>query len=137
MVPSRGDTPTGEADHQDDLKFTEVAAQTLQSIRQVRQLQNRQASLRQFFSPVVMAAVASEDPDVVLAPREADVSVLFCDLRGFARESERSSDLLELLNRVSRALGVTTRHILERGGVVGDFQGDAVMGFWGWATRWR
>ena len=128
----QGDTPTGEADHQDDLKFTEVAAQTLQSIRQVRQLQNRQASLRQFFSPVVMAAVASEDPDVVLAPREADVSVLFCDLRGFARESERSSDLLELLNRVSRALGVTTRHILERGGVVGDFQGDAVMGFWGW-----
>jgi adenylate cyclase len=25
-----------------------------------------------------------------------------------------------------------TRQILEHGGVVGDFQGDAAMGFWGW-----
>jgi adenylate cyclase len=37
-----------------------------------------------------------------------------------------------LLARVSDALGVMTRHILEQGGVVGDFHGDAAMGFWGW-----
>jgi adenylate cyclase len=59
--------------------------------------------------------------------------VLFCDLRGFARTSERSAeDLLGLLNRVSLALGVTTHHIREEGGVLGDFHGDAAMGFWGW-----
>jgi adenylate cyclase len=39
---------------------------------------------------------------------------------------------MSLLQRVSRALGVTTRHILDQNGVVGDFHGDAVMGFWGW-----
>jgi adenylate cyclase len=39
---------------------------------------------------------------------------------------------MNLLQRVSRALGVTTRHILDQNGVVGDFHGDAVMGFWGW-----
>ena len=33
---------------------------------------------------------------------------------------------------MSDALGVTTRHILQTGGVVGDFHGDAAMGFWGW-----
>jgi adenylate cyclase len=54
-------------------------------------------------------------------------------LRGFARESERQAgDLLGLLQRVSRALGVMTHHIRQHGGVVGDFQGDAAMGFWGW-----
>ena len=37
-----------------------------------------------------------------------------------------------LLQRVSRALGVMTAHIRQQGGVVGDFQGDAAMGFWGW-----
>jgi len=58
--------------------------------------------------------------------------VLFCDLRGFSQTSERASDLLGLLERVSRALGVMTHEILEQGGVVGDFQGDAAMGFWGW-----
>ncbi len=59
--------------------------------------------------------------------------MLFCDLRGFSRTSERSaSDLLGLLERVSKALGVMTHQILDHGGVVGDFQGDAAMGFWGW-----
>ena len=59
--------------------------------------------------------------------------MLFCDLRGFSRHSERSAeDLLGLLNRVSQALGVTTHEIREQGGVLGDFHGDAAMGFWGW-----
>lgn len=120
-------------DLRDDLKFAELAASTLSSLRDVRLLERRQASLSQFLSPVVLEALAGQDPDVVLAPRETEVSVLFCDLRGFSRKSEQmADDLLGLLNRVSRALGVTTHHILEHGGVVGDFHGDAAMGFWGW-----
>ncbi|MCL4201124.1 MAG: adenylate/guanylate cyclase domain-containing protein [Pirellulaceae bacterium] len=117
----------------DDLKFTEVVASTLGNTRQSRWLERRQASLTQFFSPVVLEAIAGRDPDQVLAPCETEVSVLFCDLRGFARHSEHSADdLLGLLRRVSGALGVMTRCILEQGGVVGDFHGDAAMGFWGW-----
>src|SRR4029450_11982130 len=78
-------------------------------------------------------AISAQEPEQVLAPREADVTVLFCDLRGFTRESERSAgDLLGLLQRVSQALGVMTHEILAQGGVVGDFHGDAAMGFWGW-----
>jgi adenylate cyclase len=117
----------------DDLKFTELVATTLGSLREVRLLERSQTSLRQFFSPVVTEALAGHDPDEVLAPRETEVSVLFCDLRGFARQSEQAADdLLGLLHRVSDALGVTTHHILDQGGVVGDFHGDAAMGFWGW-----
>ena len=86
-----------------------------------------------FFSPVVLKTLWFQDPEVVLAPREALISVLFCDLRGFSLETERhAGNLLELLHRVSRALGVMTHQILDQGGVVGDFQGDAAMGFWGW-----
>jgi adenylate cyclase len=96
-------------------------------------LQARQAGLSQFFSPVVLDVLAAEDPDVILAPRETQVTVLFCDLRGFSRASEQAADdLMGLLHRVAQVLGVTTRHIFESGGVVGDFQGDATMGFWGW-----
>jgi adenylate cyclase len=40
--------------------------------------------------------------------------------------------LLELLARVSDSLGIMTRSILAHGGVIGDFHGDAAMGFWGW-----
>jgi adenylate cyclase len=120
-------------DIRDDIKFTELAAATLSSLRELNRLGRQQAGLSQFFAPVVMEALGTEDPLRVLAPREADVSVLFCDLRGFSSTSERSgSDLLGLLERVSKALGVMTHQILEQGGVVGDFQGDAAMGFWGW-----
>jgi adenylate cyclase len=120
-------------DIRDDIKFTELAAATLSSLRELNRLGRRQASLSQFFAPVVMEALAAENPETVLAPREAEVSVLFCDLRGFSSTSERSaSDLLGLLERVSKALGVMTHQILDGGGVIGDFQGDAAMGFWGW-----
>ncbi len=121
------------SDLREDVKFTELVAAMLGSLRQMQLLNRQHASLSQFFSPVVLNTLSIEDPDVVLAPRETEVSVLFCDLRGFSRHSERHADsLLELLNRVSKALGVMTHHILEQGGVVGDFQGDAAMGFWGW-----
>lgn len=138
-VTGRFQSPDGEAsgtdpnDLRDDLKFTEVAAATLRSLQELRLLQRQHAVQGQFFSPIVLDALAGEDWEQALAPREADVSVLFCDLRGFSRESEKSAgDLLGLLGRVSKALGVTTHHMLLEGGVVGDFQGDAVMGFWGW-----
>jgi len=120
-------------DLREDVKFTELVAATLSSLRQMRLLERQHASLSQFFSPVVLETLAVEDPEIVLAPRETEVSVLFCDLRGFSRETERhADDLLGLLRRVSKALGVMTRHIRQQGGVVGDFQGDAAMGFWGW-----
>lgn len=128
--------PGGESDPtdlRDDLKFTELVASVLGSLWQLKLLERRNASFSQFFSPAVLAALSETDPDVVLTPRETEVTVLFCDLRGFSKVSEESAgDLKALLDRVSQALGVSTHHILEHGGVVGDFQGDAVMGFWGW-----
>jgi adenylate cyclase len=117
----------------DDVKFAELMATTLGGLRESQRLAVRQASLSQFFSPSVLDTIGNHDPDAALSPRESDVTVLFCDLRGFSRESERSAgDLLGLLARVSEALGVMTHHILLEGGVIGDFHGDAAMGFWGW-----
>jgi adenylate cyclase len=130
---SDADPTADPSDLRNDLKFTELVAALLSSLRHVRLLQRRQALLSQFFSPSVLSTLSDKDADQLLVPRETEVSVLFCDLRGFARESNRSSaDLLGFLERVSKALGVMTRHILDNGGVIGDFQGDATLGFWGW-----
>jgi adenylate cyclase len=123
-------------DAREDVKFAEVVAAALRSLREMRLLERQQATLSQFFSPVVLDSLVVGDPDLVLAPQETEVTVLFCDLRGFSLEAERhADDLLEMLNRVSKALGVMTHQILDQGGVVGDFQGDAAMGFWGWPLR--
>lgn len=127
------DSGSGESDLQGDIKFCELVGTTLRNLLLVKQLERQQASLRAFFSPIVMKAFAGRDPEEVLSPRKCDVSVLFCDLRGFSKTSEQMADnLLELLARVSEALGITTSKILDHGGVIGDFHGDSAMGFWGW-----
>jgi adenylate cyclase len=128
-------TPPGAdpSDLRTDIKFTELVAALLSSLQHVRLLQRRHALLSQFFSPSVLTTLGNQDADKILAPRETEVAVLFCDLRGFSRESDRAAaDLLGLLERVSKALGVMTHHILDNGGVIADFQGDAALGFWGW-----
>jgi adenylate cyclase len=118
---------------EDDVKFAELVGTMIANLRQSRRLERRQAAMRRFFAPVVMEALAGRDTNEVLAPREANLAVMFCDLRGFSKRSERDADqLLELLARVSDALGIMTRHILDTDGVIGDFHGDAAMGFWGW-----
>ena len=117
----------------DDLKFAEVAASTVGNIRGIKKLQATQTQLQQFFPEVVMDAIEASELDELLQPSETRVTVIFCDLRGYSRKSEQlMNDLTGLLNRTSAALSIMTRHILANDGVVGDFHGDAVMGFWGW-----
>lgn len=130
-----GATNVGEADLKGDLRFTELVSDLISSIRQVKSLQHEQAGLAQFFSPAVIEAVRTGS-EAILEPRETDITVLFCDVRGFSRKSEDARDnLSELLNRVSHALGVMTAGILKYDGVIADFQGDAALGFWGWPSE--
>lgn len=117
----------------DDVKFAELVADILGSLRQVQVLRERQGVFRRFFSPGVLGVLAGRDAARALEPREADVTVLFCDLRGFSRTvEENAGQLLDVLTRVSAALGVMTRAIVENRGAIADFLGDAAMGFWGW-----
>lgn len=116
-----------------DIKFTEFIAEIVGSLQRERQLERQQSGLRQFFSPPVLEALGRDLDTSLLEPRECDVTVLFCDLRGFShRAEEESANLTGLLERVSLALEVMTSQILRFGGVTGDFQGDAALGFWGW-----
>ena len=120
-------------DLHDDLKFSEIVATTVSNACDLQAMQKREIALSRFFSPALHQTILSGDPNAILAPRETEVCVLFCDLRGFSRHSEMlADDLLALLERVSKALGIATNRILENGGVIGDFHGDAAMGFWGW-----
>ena len=84
-------------------------------------------------SPPVLESLGHDLDTSLLEPRECDVTVMFCDLRGFSQQpKEQADNLTGLLERVSLALEVMTSQILRFGGVTGDFQGDAALGFWGW-----
>jgi adenylate cyclase len=127
------DSQTGERRLHADIKFTEFIADIVGSLQRQRRLERQQFGLRQFFSPPILEALGRDLDTSLLEPRECDVTVLFCDLRGFShRAEEESENLTGLLERVSLALEVMTSQILRFGGVTGDFQGDAALGFWGW-----
>jgi len=121
------------ADLRPDVKFTELVADLLGAVRDFQHLQHQQTVLGRFFSPVTLPLLSSREGENALAPRQTQVTVLFCDLRGFSRQAEQSKDdLLGLLHRVSHALDVMTDCIHNHQGVIGDFQGDAALAFWGW-----
>ncbi len=66
-------------------------------------------------------------------PRETDVTVLFCDLRGSSKSAEEgAANLLAEWRQISDVLSDMTAAIINNNGVVGDLVGDAAMGFWGW-----
>ncbi len=119
-----------------DLRFTQLVAQLIGSIRTVRSLQDQKSQLSAFFSPKVVESLTKKGgAGDILAPSERDITVLFCDVRGFSRKSEQlKDDLHKLLNCVKAALGAMTGGILAFDGSIADFQGDAALGFWGWPT---
>jgi adenylate cyclase len=128
--------PEGEAVLKGDLKFAELTADLFGALRQLCDLQRKMGEMSQTFSRPVLAALAGKDINEVLRPRQVKVTVLFADLRNACRVAEEgAADLMALWNRVSEALGLMTSAIIDEFGVVNDFQGDAVMGFWGWPTE--
>jgi len=116
-----------------DLKFTELVAQFIGAFRQVRLLQEHRTRLSAFFSPKVIESLTSSQSEEALEPAERDITVLFCDIRGFSAKSvELQDDSVTLLKSVNAALGIMTSGILDYDGAIADFQGDAALGFWGW-----
>jgi len=82
-----------------------------------------------FVNPVVVAQLLSEG-GFSREPAAREISVLFCDIRGFTTLSERIEPkaLIELLNRhFSLHVEIIFRH----GGTLDKFIGDAMMALWG------
>ncbi|GAB4152722.1 MAG: adenylate/guanylate cyclase domain-containing protein [Planctomycetaceae bacterium] len=133
--PGADDVPVSPGTLMGDLRFAALLAQYVSMFRQLRELQHQQAELSSFFSPAVMEAIRSHRAESLLAPSESEISVLFCDVRGFSKKTEEDREqLMALLQRVSNALSVMTRNIVKHEGILADFQGDAALGFWGWPT---
>jgi len=82
-----------------------------------------------FVNPVVVAQLLAEGG----FPREAearDITVMFCDIRGFTTLSERMEPraLIDLLNR---HFGLHVELIFRHQGTLDKFIGDAMMAIWG------
>lgn len=77
------------------------------------------------FVPDTVSAAVRADHGVIL-PKEADASILFSDIEGFTRlcQSLSPQEIISILNEYFGALGNCVRR---HGGVITQFQGDAML----------
>lgn len=76
-----------------------------------------------------LAAKLVDHPDLLVG-RDTDVSILFCDIRGFSRITEQLGPA-RTVELISDVMSVLTQCVLDRDGVVVDYIGDALMAMWG------
>jgi adenylate cyclase len=101
----------------------------VKSLLRIKGLQDeRLARLKSFFSPQLAEAIAAGKGDEILKTHRREITVAFFDLRGFTAftDSAEPEEVMELLRSFHGALG---KIVLEHGGTLERFAGDAVMVF--------
>jgi adenylate cyclase len=88
----------------------------------------RKVQFEQFFSPE-LAAQLDAQPDL-LTGRDAHVTVLFCDIRGFSSVSERLGPA-QTMDWIGGVLSTLSDEVAATGGVLVDYIGDEMMAMWG------
>jgi class 3 adenylate cyclase/DNA-binding NarL/FixJ family response regulator len=81
-------------------------------------------------SSYVPQRVAEKLASGQVAQEELEVSVLFSDIRGFSTMAERLS-AMDIATIVGRHLSAMAEIVVEHGGMIDKFQGDAVMAVFG------
>ena len=93
-----------------------------------RTIQRQKEELSRFLSPQVAALVSSPEGEQLLAGHRREITVAFCDLRGFTAFAEQAEPeiLIGVLAEYHRMMGGA---ITEHGGTLEHFAGDGVMVF--------
>jgi class 3 adenylate cyclase len=91
-------------------------------------IERQRAELARFLSPQVAGLISSPEGEQLLAGHRREITVAFCDLRGFTSFAEQADpeELLGVLGEYHRMMGEA---ITEHGGTLEHFAGDGVMTF--------
>ena len=100
----------------------------LERQRQSKAAWEAQVQFEQFFTPQ-LAVELRKDPEL-LKGRDAQVTLLFCDIRGFSRISHHlgPAQTVDWIVDVMREL---SECVLDHEGVLIDYIGDEIMAMWG------
>lgn len=82
-----------------------------------------------YLSPDMVERVAGDPSSLKLGGDKRDLTLLFCDVRGFTTISEQF-DAVGLTALINKLLTPLTNAILERQGTVDKYMGDCIMAFW-------
>jgi adenylate cyclase len=115
-----------------EAKLVEVLASGIAAgLARVKEEQAAMAArvqFEQFFTPQ-LAMQLEKDPQLLLG-RDANITVLFADVRGFSRISEKLGPA-RTMTWLQDVMGSLSECVLECDGVLVDFLGDELMAMWG------
>ena len=100
----------------------------LARLEQQKEALRQKVQFEQFFSPQLSERLEAE-PDL-LRGRDAEVTVLFCDLREFSAVSERLGPA-QTMEWISGVLNPLSDEVVATGGVLVDYVGDELLAMWG------
>ena len=91
-------------------------------------IERQKVELSRFLSPQISALISSPEGEQLLGGHRRQITVAFCDLRGFTTFAEQADpeEMLGVLGEYHRMLGDA---IVEHGGTLEHFAGDGVMIF--------
>jgi adenylate cyclase len=115
------------------LAFAAVAAaQGAQDYAAERRLRrNVTRAFGQYLSPALVEKLASDPSRLRLGGEKRTLTILFCDVRGFTTIAEGLKDDPErLTSLINRLLNPLSEAVLDAGGTIDKYIGDAIMAFW-------
>ena len=117
---------SGGFSERDRSLFASLASQLSMGMENARLYHQLDGLFRAYMSPDVATALLADPEQAALGGGVVEVTALFADLRGFTGFSERSTpeEIVVMLNRYFEH---ATAAILDEGGTVVQFVGDALM----------
>ena len=108
--------------------FANAISSGMERLNQERELTEIRSRFDQFFAPELADQLTKDDS--ILKARSADVSVLFADIRGFSRISERIGPE-QTIQWIQSVMSQLANCVFEFEGVVVNYIGDEIMAMWG------
>ena len=126
--------PGGSFSARDRALVDTLATEVAMVLENARLYAEVRGLFRQYISPDVGDALLADPTQASLGGAVVELTALFADLRGFTAFSERSApeEIVEVLNRY---FGLAVPRILQEGGTVIQYQGDALLAVFNAPTR--
>jgi adenylate cyclase len=104
----------------------------LERLRHEQNAVKERVRFEQFFT-LDLAKQLEKEPDL-LKGKDTEVTLLFCDIRGFSRISEKLGPAMTV-EWINDVMGVLSDSVLAHQGVLVDYIGDELMAMWGAPTE--
>ncbi len=108
-----------------------LVADSLSRAMSLQKMETWETRLERFFPKKIAAQILGDDAEDALAPKIAEATVMFFDIRGFSRMAEENlSDILKHQGALRRVMTAMTQCVFDEEGVVLRYMGDGILAVW-------